>query len=333
MYTPQQNQKQRNGHMLSNDLKGDLKLNNNGLENYSIIDETKKRAQFFQTVHAWPLSEVLDYQGWLSNFKTDEEKQIACHILDFFTHYPKQMTDRLLRNVIGQAGRYFNQFLADWEHDYFRNRCLYSYIPGERPNPTDSGHRYVTKIRDLLNVPQERIIDYDQIPTVLDKMTLPTPVVFVDDFIGTGNQCIKAWKQNIFPYNSRTLEQLALDGKHPFAYAPLIGNELGYNRITSMCTGLHLVVSYILGPEYNLFNQDCICWKENLDLYDRAVDFILNTSKALGIPDDDSEVSTKGFGGQGLALAIETTPPDAVPAFFFWCQDNWKPLIKRSYKR
>ena len=93
--------------------------------------------------------------------------------------------------------------------------------------------------------------------------------------------------------------------------------------------------THIIGPEYNLFKKECFCWKNDEQLYLQGTELILRKSKELGIPfkNGNDTQDVRGFDEQGLALAFEHGAPDAIPSFFYWCHDNWTPLIKKSYKR
>ncbi|MCX6250570.1 MAG: hypothetical protein NTX61_07455 [Bacteroidetes bacterium] len=296
---------------------------------------TLDRAKFFQSVQVWPLTDDLNYSGWLSNFKTKKEKEIACHILDFFKYYPQKMVDQMLLTSIERAGHYLSKTLPDWKHDDFFDRCYYSYIPGENPHTTDSGHIFSRKMRDVLEIPEARIVDFVEIPKILEGLSNPTPIILVDDFVGSGSQCYNAWNLIKNDYNHKTLKEICESQGHIFIYAPLIVNLSGYEILTKTCTSLICTPCHILGPEYNLFNSECYCWNGDDKLYKDGVKLILKKSHDLGIPSTGGHHTQdeKGFGMQGLALKFEHGAPDAVPSFFYWCHDKWIPLFKKTYTR
>ncbi len=297
------------------------------------LKETTERARFFQNVHAWPLSNDLNYEGCLNNFKTDEDKRIACLILDFFTYYPENMVEQMLKTSVGQAGHTLSKEFSDWKHTDFNTRCLYSAIPGERPNPADSGNFFARILRNL-GVPEDNIIDYKVLPDRLAILNKPTPVIFVDDFVGSGVQVDTAWNITLCN-NGKTLSEIATNGSHVFLYTPLIMNSSGYYHIKNNCKGLHLSAPHILGGEYNLFNSNCICWKNDDSLYKAGEELILRKGRELGIPSTDGAATTdiKGYGKQGLAIKFAHGAPDAVLPFFYWCHDNWVPLFNKPYER
>lgn len=299
------------------------------------IKETQDRSHFFQTVQVWPRNVKLNYNGWLANFKDENEKKIACCILDFFVYYSADLVDQMLTTTVGRAGYELSKFFPDWVHEDFKSKCFYSYIPGENPNPTDSGNLFARKLRDVLHIPEDRIVNYDRVYQILEDSISPVPVIFVDDFVGSGCQCIKAWCENRGGNRRKTLQLLAEECGHKVVYSPLIVNQVGFQNIQNCCPQLIISTAHVLGPEYNLFNKECKCWRNDESLFNEGIELILNKSKELGIPSTDgrSVNDEKGFYKQGLALAFEHCMPDAVPAFFYWSTDNWTPLIPKEYNR
>jgi hypothetical protein len=293
-----------------------------------------ERAKYFQSVQIWPLSDDLNYEGWLKNFKGPKEKEIGSLILDFFIYISAKLTDQLLISSINKASTSLSQIFPDWNHFDLSNRCIYSYIPGETINISDSGFSFIRKLKEVIGIPEERFVDYTKLYDKLDGKK-PTPVIFVDDFVGTGEQCSKAWNRNRTLFKGMTLNDMAIKWGHVFVYAPLIVNHIGFNRIKIDCPNLLLTPAHILGPEYNLFNSNCICWKNDIKLFKKGVGIILKKSREIGIPStkgmDTQDV--KGFWEQGLALKFEHGAPDAIPSFFYWCHDKWTPLFKKNYER
>lgn len=297
------------------------------------IRETNERARFFQTVHAWPLTSNLNYEGWLKNFKGSEKDTfIASLILDFFVYYPTQMIRQMLSTSVGQTGYIIKKNISTWTHAHFKNQCFYSTIPGETPHLSDSGNYFTRLLKDL-GVPEERIVDYRDLPSYIGPV-YNNPVIFVDDFVGTGNQIEKAWNKNKCN-NGNTLSEICAGTNQLFIYAPLIVNYQGMKKIHDKCNGLHLSAAHILTEEYNLFSEKCFCWKGKVELYKAGTELILRKSQELGIPSTyGTDVNDeRGFQMQGLALKFEHGAPDAVPAFFYWCDDSWTPLFNKSYDR
>lgn len=187
------------------------------------------------------MSTELDYDGWLGNFSDDSDRAIAEHILDFFTYYSKKMVNQMLATSVGGAGRILKDHYADWTHSHFRQRCIYSFIPGEIPNDSDSGHIFIRKIREIANIPQAQLVGFDELFDYLEhNSSNPIPVILV--------------------------------------YAPLIINKVGFDLIKRECPELFLSPAHIIGEEYNLFNENCICWNNDKILYTNGTEMIVDHS-------------------------------------------------------
>ena len=266
--------------------------------------------KFFQDIRIWPKNSDFDFEGWLENFSQDEQ-EIAQRILDFFVYFPDDIIDQMFSTVVGRAGYFFRKYDSTWSNDSFSNKCWYSFIPGEDPNAADSGFIYTRKVREVLGVPQERLLLFGQLLQLLDDAKEPQNVILTDDFVGTGNQCENAWNRQLYDNFNKSLKQVVEEGGHRVIYVPLIVNERGKYKITGLCDGLGLEYAYELGTQWNLFLPNCLCWEGDTGLFKDGVALIKEKSLAIGIQDDNSECSVKGFNGQGLALGFSNGIPDA----------------------
>jgi hypothetical protein len=276
----------------------------------------------------WPVGEVF-FEEWLSNFSNLHDKYLACVVLSFFNYYPKRMVYKLLNDSLGGVGHYFTQQRSYWRHESFKRDVLYSSIPGETPNISDSGPAFLRKLKTEIHIPEENIYSFDELLVKLKNNSLPPQyIVFVDDIIGSGEQCSRAMTR-------MRRENCIRNGIDLIAYAPLIVNESGMLRIQAEVPELFLSPAHILTEEYNLLMPHCGCWKNDKALFDAGLEMIFRTSAAVGIPDSTPAdvLDIKGFKSQGLALAFEDSVPDANLGFFFFAENGWKPLIKRAYER
>lgn len=288
--------------------------------------------KFYQDICIWPKNSDFDYEGWLENY-AQSEQQIAQKILDFFVYFPDDIINQMFRTVVGRAGYFFRKYDSTWSNESYSNNCWYSFIPGEDPNPSDSGYIYNRKVRDVLGVPEERLKSFGQLLRLLENVNEPQNVILTDDFVGTGYQCVTAWNSQVYEDFEKPLKQVVEEGRHNVIYVPLIVNERGKYKINSLCDGLGLEYAYELGIQWNLFLPNCLCWEGDVGLFKEGVALIKEKSFAIGIEDDNSVCSVKGFNGQGLALGFSNGIPDACPGFFFKETEEWVPLKKKHLKR
>lgn len=296
------------------------------------IKNCLERSKFFREIHTLPLSDEFNYKGWIENF-SQEEQIIAAKLVDFFLYYPKSMVCQMLRSAVGRAGYIFSSLFDDWQHENFRNMCYYSFIPGETNSSADSGYLFSRKIRDELGVPEKQLINFSDLFGLLESSSQPLPIILVDDFVGSGLQCENAWNTIEGGRKSQSISDIVKNNNHKIIYAPLIINSKGRKHIEQHCKGLILSPTHILGDEYNIFDKNCYCWDDDESIFSKGVDLILRKSKELEIPFTEGQrvIDAKGFAEQGLALSFEHGAPDAIPAIFYWKENNWTPLINKNY--
>lgn len=298
------------------------------------MNVTIEKFNYFRYTQTWPLANDLNYEQWLANFAEGDERNIAHRILDYFIYFPDSHINQMLATVIGKCGYFFKQQRGAWSDSDFKNNCWYSFVPGEELRPTDSGYVFNRKLRDIIHIPENRIVDFNTLCSEL-AMTTNHNVILVDDFVGSGHQTWVAWTQQKFPPANESLQKITKDNNHIVIYAPLIVNEIGYEKIINDCLGLGLTFIYFLDKESSLFDKNCPCWNGDDVLYQKGVELIIEKSSKLGIPSSGGAkvIDVKGYREQGLALAFEHGMPDACPPFFYWENDEWKPLVKKVYSR
>ena len=292
------------------------------------------KAKFYQNVGLWPRTTKLNYKGWLSNFDNVDDLELAKKILDFFVYYSDDLVDQLIIAAVGKCGYKLEELNGTWSYSDFKEKCWYGFVPGEHPHDSDSGHIFIRKVRDILRVDENRELSFYQILRLLEREKTPQNVIFVDDFVGSGSQCCNAWN-SLTLAGGLPLSDLCAIIPHHIFYAPLIINYDGYRRIKANCHNLNLETIHILGEDYNLFNPNCLCWNNDIELYRKGTEMILRKSRSVGIPEDDvrNPLYIKGLQEQGLAVAFGHGIPDACPPFFYWDQNGWTPLIIKQYPR
>lgn len=280
-----------------------------------------------------PMSGDLDFENWLDNFHETTEKEIAAHILENFIYFSDGLIDQMLRIVVGRCGYYFAKNDSTWNHNSFKQNCWFSFVQGENTDDaTDSGYIFTRKLRDKLDIPNERILKFEALFKKLENSYTPQNVILVDDFVGTGEQTKVSWNIHRFGSKQMTLKELQHQFQHRIIYAPLIVNDIGLSTINNYCSNLHLEYIHHLGPEYNMFDVNSIYWNGDVMKYNQFITMMSRIAKEQNIPYTGVN-DIKGFAKQGLALAFSHGIPDACSAFFYWNTSTWKPLMRRQYHR
>jgi hypothetical protein len=294
------------------------------------------KRDFFVDNQLWPAQPRMDPEGWLGNFR-DEELPFALRLLDSFIYYSEALCDQLLYASFQSLSRStrsvdssFAASISSWRA--FVDRVIITYVTGERPNVTDSGFLFARKARQLLGIDQDRILSPDRALQELVRNG-PRPVVFVDDFVGSGNQFTGTWaRRYVIPGGSPISfrEYAAVQPWARFAYCPLICTEYGMDRIQRDCHGVNLNPAHVLPASYSAVSDESVVWPPHMKA--DGIEMVRCASARAGIPDTAGadEQDWQGFHCLGLTLAFFHSVPDATLPLFYWEENGWTPLLRRT---
>jgi len=291
------------------------------------------KCDYFVDVQLWPPKSIINPERWLSNF-TSGESIYAIHLLNSFLFYSEQLTDlmfiaalQMISNDFRRAGDSYVSRLMSWNS--FVDNIIVTPVTGEDPNISDSGLMFARKARQKWGVKEAQLMGQEQALKLLVDQG-PRPVIFVDDFVGSGDQFKKTWTRKVIINSTNiTYKDLSSGSGFSFYYCPLVCTEYGYNRLKTICPDVKLRPVHTLSACYSALAVDSIIWPPNL-LSD-ATNFIFEASKRAGIPDNNGCVDDwRGYNKLGLAIAFAHSVPDATLPIFYWNKNGWKPLIQRT---
>lgn len=294
------------------------------------------KCRYFVDVHLWQLPSSIDPARWLSNFESSEI-DYAVHLLNSFLYFSDELTNQMfqeafhgLSNFIRQPGDSFLSIQADWRA--FSNGVIITPVTGEIPNVTDSGFLFARKARQRLGLDQSQILSPQETLDLLLRRG-PRPVVFVDDFVGSGDQFIETWERRVELSSSveMSFQTYSSVRGSRFFYCPVLCTEDGYNRLRRECPKVVVNPAHILTSRHSALytNDDSFIWPEHLRA--GAVNFLKTASGRAGIPDNNGlEDDWRGFNKLGLTVAFEHSVPDATMPIFYWQGNDWKPLLRRT---
>lgn len=281
---------------------------------------------------AWEQTKI-DPEGWLSNFST-AERPYALVLLSRFTFFADHLVDQLFRSAFQNLS---NMLFADeWpEFDEVRHtwsdfcsRALITIVQGETPNPSDSGWLFARKARQAVGIDQNQLFEPRD---VVAKLTagFDGPVVFVDDFVGSGEQFLSTWaREYVHPGQSTSFQELARFSAANFYYCNAMTTEYGMKRINRLAPDVTISAGNIIPERYSLADRDSLLWPKSIR--DDGIAIVEAVGRRLGYDaDDGGEEDWRGFHGLGLALAFQHSVPDANLPLFFTERNGWKPLVRR----
>lgn len=296
-------------------------------------DLVLSKCDYFIDVQLWPLHNTLNYSQWLENFR-DTEMEHAVSLLNSFLYFSDALINQMfiaafhgLCNKIGRTGDSSLTPQVAWRS--FIDSVIVTLVTGEDPNISDSSFGFARKARQQLGIKESQLKNQESCLRFLVERG-PRPVIFVDDFVGCGNQLVETWERIIKLNNSTSIsfKNISTMKGSSFFYCPLLCTEYGYKRLQIKCPEVMLTPAHILSSEYSALVDDSIIWPAHLRK--TAVDFLYQVSKRAGIPENGDVNDWRGFHKLGLAIAFAHSVPDATMPIFYWEKNGWKPLIKKS---
>jgi hypothetical protein len=292
-----------------------------------------EKCNSFVDFQLWPIRSELDPEGWLGNF-TEAEQAHALHLLNAFIYFSHDLT----RDIFLSSFQSISSSLRERNHDFvpvrdsWRNFCdnlVVTYITGEVPSPTDSGYIFARMARQFLGISQNRIFEPKEALRLLVEGQ-KRPVLFVDDFVGTGQQFVATWERlyDVGQTAHSSFKLFAASQGGQFFSCPVLSTAHGAAEISRSCPQVKTIPGNILDPKYSALHPNSVVWPDSLRATGAA--FIREASRRAGIPDKNGGVDDwRGFNKQGLCVGFSHSIPDATLPLFYWNQNAWIPLRRK----
>jgi len=293
-----------------------------------IIKEVLAKCDVLRTVGFWPTERVLRPRAWLQNFDP-EDKGTAALLLDKFNYYNGRLTDALLCSSFRSLGDGLPKAAEpDSPEILLRalNKAVFTPVRGERPNPTDSGYLLCRKARQILGIDENRIVDTDG---AISAAKIGSPVVFLDDFIGSGDQFIYTWSKH--SHSGSTFETIQAQNGFSAIYIALVATDYGAKAIYEKCPRVSLCVTHVLKPPSTIEGA----FGEEQETAERITDFLQKYCTRLTPREEyiakNIDYLVYGYKRRGLLFGFEHSIPDAtLPIFWSPGENKWEPLIERK---
>jgi hypothetical protein len=152
---------------------------------------------------------------------------------------------------------------------------------------------------------------------------LATPLVFLDDILGSGEQFIRTWGRE-YGSSRVSIGQLVTTPDAPVWYVPLIATEYGLNRVAAKIPFARVEPVHRLADCYSATADTSFVWPASA--VDEGREFIRQASARAGYP----EPECWGFHSLALCLAVHDTIPDSALPLFYSVRNGWRPLMPRN---
>lgn len=242
---------------------------------------------------------------------TDERIQ---HWINQFANTDVAIAERILKNVnfytgdrIAASFRAALVSLDGWHIDPSIRRGKWRFVPYST-SAGESGDTMVHKFRNANGLSNRKYNELFIYPSTIlkEKLGPDDSIVFIDDFIGSGDQATTAWAE-IFG------ELLADVGQ---VYLLVVsGCKKGIERVRDE-TELSVVSGHVLPPSSNIFGTEAKWSSEDKE---RLLTYCKKASKS----------KPKGHGDCGLLVVFAHSCPNNSIAVLHAQTEKWEPLFRR----
>lgn len=263
-----------------------------------------ERARLYIERGIWHGIQLSNLEGWLQNFRADEEKYLAACLLDGFIYRSRPQIESMYKYLFSVL---FPNYARKARLPLITPTTAF-YAPLSTGLPGKSEHIYFRILNTTIRLPQRQ-----QVTVTVDFLNRKPkqPIVLIDDFCGTGDSFDAFSKK----FNISSFPEVR------FIFCPLIAHEDGVSRINQT----HNNVT-VLGVEQLSKGTQTFC-KESFIFTDpdAARQYYSSFVSNLGITSNQFPL---GYGQQELALAFEESiPNETLP--IFWSDKMNCPLVRR----
>ncbi len=283
------------------------------------------KCKLFKASTLWPNEQKIRPRAWIDNFE-EKDKEIASLLLDCFIYYKNDHTDALLMSAYHSIA-HLDIDLGSSSLEQFMGNAKFTVVTGEEPNPTDSGNFIIRKVRQLLKVPEHNIVPVED---AIAHAKQGGTVIFLDDFIGSGDQFIRTWQRKYGNQPQQSFEDIYQTKSFHGIYVTLVACSKGMETIRLKAPSVHVAPAHVLSQTSSVFGIEL----RNINQF--QLDEFLTKYSARLTPNEQyianyPHFKKYGYHGIGALMAFEHSVPDAtLPIFWSPGTDDWVPLIERS---
>lgn len=256
------------------------------------------------------------WQRRFSSYRHGVTEQSIIDWLDAFEAHDRDTAARLLDAVefisaeqVHGAYRSILSILPGWNHDPDERKGRFAFVAFST-SAGESGDNMLHQFR-LANNLNHREFDslfIGRSDLVRSGLGANDTVVFVDDFVGTGNQAVTAW--------DKMFQELTAAIGNVFL-ATVAAYHVGSNEIRKK-TRMQLLAHRTLAARQNLFEGTCPHFSAS------------EKTRILHYCRLASHRNPKGYGDCGLAVVLYHQCPNNSLAVFHAPSTRWVPLFPRS---
>jgi hypothetical protein len=263
--------------------------------------------------------------SWLNQFCGREERFFAACLLDQTIVRSRPQFESCLRSLFRSN---LNNAIFKDDHDLRLTEALMSrqdpkirLVPVicESDPPTKSGPLVMRRLQRILKLNARWMCWPWQAKTAVVDCGVNT-VIFVDDFLGSGDQFVKFFNQ--WGFNEVGTSAISL------IYAPVVAHQFGLNNLTTSLSQVGVECVETLGTSHSFFNEGT--WQlfsQGQISGSEARNWYLDFGKKRGVK--PSSVNLLGYGELELVFGFSHSTPNSSLPILWHTSAEWQPLLER----
>lgn len=303
----------------------------------NIILSNEKMKQIFKKLiekdrHHWKkFGTPEDIFKWLSNFLNKNEILFALILADKILYYNINevrylwrliLTNRIKRylfdDIFGEDYSGTSKDINNRFIDFIKNKCIFIGFGEINKSGPHMIYTFQQAVSSLIEKKDIYFLEYSIFLSSKMDLSDKKVILFLDDFIGTGNQAVKEWNKKIIISNNYK------DNPHiSFLYTALTGFSKGVENIED-----HTGMKVILGTPP--MDDNFRCFSNSSLIYENA----LERKEAEKIMESAGKMLYEyplGYEKDQAAVAFDhNTPNNSLPVIWKKGADkSWYPLFER----
>lgn len=268
----------------------------------------------------WNGIDIHRLNTWKQNFKSEEERYLAACLLDSLIYRPNEQTFSMIQNLLTQnlnnAFRFYKELesirLPDDLMGRYKDPSIRLVSAIKKNDPvTKSSNEILRFMKRHFMISEKWIINPWNIKEEFSKGV--KAVVFIDDFLGTGDQFDEIIKDS-------ELEE-AINTNHVF-YAPLVAHQKGIDKLKTEYPKLRLIYTERLTLKFHSFFENYFPEEASF----AKVAYLSMFASRGWLFDSGAQF---GYGDLEITYAFQHAAPDNSLQAFTFRERNWIPLFDR----
>lgn len=297
-------------------------------QNYEgFFEESVRRFKLLLQKQVLTGIELSSLNRWLSNFRSDEEKYLAAHLLNSLIYRSEQMLCSSFQHLIHSELPTFlqkNTFKMPYGLGHFRDELVnasdehslrfVAVDGGFESTPGKSGATIIRTFRRHISINKKILCKPENIKSLPQNVHF---LIFIDDILGTGKQFSKFVNH---------YELASLKDKFKMAYCPLVSYESGIKSLNAKYPWLTIMPIEQLNEKNQFFREKAGMpgiWHGDAHNSVSDVKQFFNTlAKRADIPQTNQY-------SLDLTVLFQHAGPNNTLSAYWASSTRWNPLIPR----